>query len=65
MLTFVRILASGVRMLNKPTDTISSLAKGLRVIECFSADAPRLSISDVARMTGHDRATARLSAPRC
>ncbi|QEW20773.1 Pca regulon regulatory protein [Marinibacterium anthonyi] len=59
MLTFVRILASGVRMLNKPTDTISSLAKGLRVIECFSADAPRLSISDVARMTGHDRATAR------
>lgn len=46
-------------MLNKPTDVISSLAKGLRVIECFSADAPRLSISDVARMAGYDRATAR------
>lgn len=46
-------------MLNKPTDVISSLAKGLRVIECFSADAPRLSIADVARMTGYDRATAR------
>ena len=46
-------------MAHKPTDTISSLAKGLRVIECFSADAPRLSIADVARDTGLDRATAR------
>ncbi len=46
-------------MVNKPTDTISSLAKGLRVIECFSAEASRLSITDVARKTGYDRATAR------
>ena len=61
MLTFVLIAPIRVRMVNnsRPTDTISSLAKGLRVIECFSADAPRLSISDVARMTGLDRATAR------
>ena len=59
MLTFVRNAPIFVRMANKPTDMISSLAKGLRVIECFSADAPRLSISDVARMTGLDRATAR------
>ena len=59
MLTFVRDAPIFVRMANKPTDMISSLAKGLRVIECFSADAPRLSISDVARLTGLDRATAR------
>lgn len=46
-------------MLNKPTDTIASLAKGLRVIECFGADSLRLTISDVARHTGLDKATAR------
>jgi len=46
-------------MLNKPTDFIASLAKGLRVIECFGAQAPRLSISDVSAKTGLDRATAR------
>lgn len=59
ILTFVRNTAISVRMVNKPTDTISSLAKGLRVIECFSAEAPRLSIADVAKATGYDRATAR------
>ncbi|APE45922.1 IclR family transcriptional regulator (plasmid) [Sulfitobacter alexandrii] len=46
-------------MANKSGDTISSLAKGLRVIECFGADAPKLSISAVAARTGLDRATAR------
>lgn len=46
-------------MVNKQTDTIAAFAKGLRVIEAFSADTPRLSISDVARSTGLDRATAR------
>ncbi|MBN9672144.1 IclR family transcriptional regulator domain-containing protein [Roseibium aggregatum] len=46
-------------MLNKPTDYIASLAKGLKVIECFGAETSRLSISDVARTTGLDRATAR------
>ncbi|QFT60798.1 Pca regulon regulatory protein (plasmid) [Sulfitobacter sp. THAF37] len=46
-------------MVNKSGDTISSLAKGLRVIECFGAEAPKLSISDVAARTGLDRATAR------
>ncbi|WP_238364808.1 IclR family transcriptional regulator domain-containing protein [Mesobacterium pallidum] len=46
-------------MLNKPTDTIASLAKGLRVIECFGADSPKLTITDVARRTGLDKATAR------
>ena len=48
-----------VRMVNKSTDIIASLAKGLRVIACFGAETPRLSITDVAGMTGLDRATAR------
>ncbi|OWY16880.1 IclR family transcriptional regulator [Thioclava sp. JM3] len=46
-------------MLNKPTDFIASFAKGLRVIECFGAETPRLSIAEVAQATGFDRATAR------
>ncbi|MEC7761533.1 MAG: IclR family transcriptional regulator C-terminal domain-containing protein [Pseudomonadota bacterium] len=46
-------------MMNKPTDTIASLAKGLQVIECFGAETPRLTITDVAKRTGLDRATAR------
>lgn len=41
------------------TDVISSLAKGLRVLEAFSADHPRRSIAEVAEATGLDRATAR------
>jgi IclR family pca regulon transcriptional regulator len=45
-------------MLNK-TDFVGSLAKGLRVLEAFSADRPRLAISEVAEATGLDRATAR------
>ena len=46
-------------MANKPTDFIASLAKGLQVIECFGADSPRLTISEVAQRTGFDRASAR------
>lgn len=45
-------------MVNK-TDIIASLAKGLRVLECFGTDTPRQSISAVAGATGLDRATAR------
>lgn len=45
-------------MLNK-TDLIGSLAKGLKVIEAFRAEHPRLAITDVAEATGLDRATAR------
>lgn len=58
MLTFVHIVKNDVRMLNK-TDLVASLAKGLRVLECFGAEHPRLSIADVATATGLDRATAR------
>ncbi|TMV93324.1 IclR family transcriptional regulator [Thioclava sp. BHET1] len=46
-------------MLNKSTDFIASLAKGLRVIAAFGAQTPRLSIAEVAQHTGLDRATAR------
>lgn len=38
---------------------IGSFIKGLRVIEAFRADHPRMSIADVAGATGLDRATAR------
>lgn len=58
MLTFVRLAPQIVRMANKG-DTIGALAKGLRVIEAFGADRPRLTIADVAADTGLDRATAR------
>ncbi len=43
----------------KPTDFLGSLAKGLAVIEAFSAERPRLSIAEVASVTGFDRATSR------
>ena len=46
-------------MLNKPSDFVASFAKGLRVIEAFRADRPRLAVTDVAQATGLDRATAR------
>ncbi|TNB48555.1 helix-turn-helix domain-containing protein [Martelella lutilitoris] len=45
--------------MDRPTDTIASFAKGLRVITCFGADTPRLSIAEVSAATGLDRATAR------
>lgn len=59
MLTFVQFAHFFVRMVNKPTDFIASLAKGLQVVECFGAETPRLTITDVAQRTGLDRATAR------
>ncbi|UGX88503.1 IclR family transcriptional regulator [Phyllobacterium meliloti] len=43
----------------RETDFISGFAKGLSVIEAFDAVNSRLSITDIARMTGLERATAR------
>lgn len=43
----------------KETDYLGGLAKGLSVIEAFTADKERMSISDVSQITGLDRATAR------
>lgn len=48
-----------LRMDRKATDYLGSLAKGLSVIEAFSAERPRLSIAEVSAATGYDRATAR------
>lgn len=43
----------------RETDFIGGFAKGLRVIEAFGEAMPRLTITDVSRHTGLDRATAR------
>jgi IclR family transcriptional regulator, pca regulon regulatory protein len=43
----------------KATDLLGSFAKGLAVIEAFSAERQRLSISEAAVETGMDRATVR------
>lgn len=43
----------------RDTDFIGGLAKGLKVIEAFGEDATRLSIAEVSKRTGLDRATAR------
>jgi IclR family pca regulon transcriptional regulator len=40
-------------------DFVGGLARGLRVIECFGADAPELTLSEVAARTGLTPATAR------
>lgn len=43
----------------KERDMMGGLAKGLRVIEAFGAERPRLSIAEAAEVAGLDRATAR------
>ena len=40
-------------------ETIAGFSKGLKVIEAFDADRPRLTITDVSNLTGLERATAR------
>lgn len=46
-------------MAYKSTDHIASLAKGLRILEAFGADRPKMSIAEASAATGLDRATAR------
>ena len=41
------------------SEFVQSLARGISVVRSFSADAPRQTLSDVARSTGLTRATAR------
>ncbi|ASP83134.1 IclR family transcriptional regulator domain-containing protein [Sinorhizobium meliloti] len=43
----------------KERDLMGGLAKGLKVIEAFSAERPRLSIAETADIVGLDRATTR------
>lgn len=40
-------------------DSASTFAKGLRVLECFEGGRSDMSMADIARATGFDRATAR------
>ena len=42
-----------------PGDTVQTLAKGLAVIEAFTAEHPAMTLSEVARRTGVSRAAAR------
>lgn len=46
-------------MIVKERDMMGGLAKGLSIIESFSAERPKLSISEAADIAGLDRATAR------
>lgn len=42
-----------------PRDTASTFAKGLAVLSCFEGGRSDLTMADIARLTGFDRATAR------
>lgn len=58
ILTFGHIATQTVHMATK-THFLASFVKGLRVIECFGAETPRLTIGEVAAATNLDRASAR------
>jgi IclR family transcriptional regulator, pca regulon regulatory protein len=45
----------------RPDGFVHSLERGLGVMRCFSAERPRLTLSEVARQTGLSRAAARRS----
>ncbi len=45
--------------MTEPTEFVQSLDRGLAVIRAFNADNPELTLSDVARATGLNRASAR------
>ena len=40
-------------------DNASTFAKGLAVLECFADGSTALTMAEIARRTGFDRATAR------
>jgi IclR family transcriptional regulator, pca regulon regulatory protein len=46
-------------MIRKQTDMLGSFAKGLSVIEAFTAERPKLSIAEVSAITKLDRAASR------
>jgi IclR family transcriptional regulator, pca regulon regulatory protein len=48
-----------VSQADSDADFVHSLARGLAVIRAFGADAPQLTMSDVAKRTGLSRATVR------
>ena len=47
--------------IQRPAGFVHSLERGLAVIRCFSAERPRLTLSEAARQTGLSRATVRRS----
>jgi IclR family pca regulon transcriptional regulator len=51
--------AGPVSVPEQRSDHVQSLERGLAVLTAFSADAPEMTLSDVARRTGLTRATAR------
>ena len=57
--SFVDLSHKWDRELISERDTMGGLAKGLLVIETFTADRPRQSIAEVSVASGLDRATAR------
>lgn len=56
---FVRISHKRIVAMANERDLMSGLAKGLRVLEAFRVEQPRLSISQAADAAGLDRATTR------
>ena len=50
-----------VEFIERPAGYVQSLDRGLAVIRSFSAERPRLTLSEVARQTGLSRAAARRS----
>ena len=57
-LIFVHNEIKRVRIMNK-SDIVLSLGKALSVLECYSTDTPKLSISEASTLTGLDRAATR------
>jgi IclR family transcriptional regulator, pca regulon regulatory protein len=47
--------------IQRPAGFVHSLERGIAVIRCFSAERPRLTLSEAARQTGLSRATVRRS----
>jgi IclR family transcriptional regulator, pca regulon regulatory protein len=50
-----------IESVKRPAGYVQSLERGLAVIGCFSAERPRLTLSEVAHHTGLSRAAARRS----
>ena len=50
-----------VAELEKPTEFVESLAKGLAILECFDAQRPEMTLSEIARLVSLSPAAARRS----
>ena len=43
--------------MEEPTSKVKSLAKALRVLECFANDRPELGVTEIAKMLGLQKST--------